>query len=128
MYRQPFPGPGLGIRIIGEVTPEKVKIVQEADAIFRKEIIRAGLDKQIGHYFAALSNMQSVCVMGKERTYEYTVILRAVITTDFMMADWAKIPYEVIDIVSRKIINEVKGVNRVMLDCTSKPQDTIELE
>ena len=128
VYRQPFPGPGLGIRIIGEVTPEKVKIVQEADAIFRKEIIRAGLDKQIGQFFAALSNMQSVGVMGEERTHEYTVILRAVITTDFMTADWAKIPYEVIDIVSRKIINEVKGVNRVMLDCTSKPQATIELE
>ncbi len=128
VYRQPFPGPGLGIRIIGEVTPEKVKIVQEADAIYCQEIKRIGWDKKLGQYFAALTNMQSVGVMGDERTYDYAIALRAVITTDFMTADFGRIPYETIDLISRRIINEVKGVNRVLLDCTSKPPATIEFE
>lgn len=128
VYRQPFPGPGLGIRIIGEVTEEKVKIVQDADFIFREEIAKAGLDKELGQYFAALTNMQSVGVMGDERTYDYAIALRAVYTTDFMTADWARIPYDVLDIISRRIVNEVRGVNRVLLDCTSKPPSTIEFE
>ena len=128
VYRQPFPGPGLGIRIIGEVTSEKVRIVQDADYIFREEIAKAGLDKKLGQYFAALTNMQSVGVMGDERTYDYAIALRAVNTSDFMTADWAKIPYEVLEVVSRRIVNEVKGVNRVLLDCTSKPPATIEFE
>ena len=128
VYRQPFPGPGLGIRIIGEVTKEKIRIVQDADYIYREEIAKAGIDKQLGQYFAALTNMQSVGVMGDERTYDYAIALRAVITSDFMTADWARIPYEVLDIVSRRIVNEVKGVNRVLYDCTSKPPSTIEFE
>ncbi len=128
VYRQPFPGPGLGIRIIGEVTAEKVKIVQDADYIYREEITKAGLDKGLGQYFAALTNMQSVGVMGDERTYDYAIALRAVMTSDFMTADWARIPYDVLDIISRRIVNEVKGVNRVLYDCTSKPPATIEFE
>ncbi len=130
VYRQPFPGPGLGIRIIGEVTAEKVKIVQDADFIYREEIAKAGVDKScnLGQYFAALTNMQSVGVMGDERTYDYAIALRAVQTSDFMTADWARIPYDVLDIISRRIVNEVRGVNRVMLDCTSKPPATIEFE
>ena len=128
VYRQPFPGPGRGIRIIGEVTAEKVKIVQDADYIYREEIKKAGIDKDLGQYFAALTNMQSVGVMGDERTYDYAIALRAVMTSDFMTADWARIPYDVIDIISRRIVNEVKGVNRVLLDCTSKPPATIEFE
>ncbi len=128
VFRQPFPGPGLGIRIIGEVTAEKVRIVQEADYIYREEIAKAGIDKQLGQYFAALTNMQSVGVMGDERTYDYAIALRAVTTTDFMTADWARIPYDVLDAISRRIVNEVKGVNRVLLDCTSKPPATIEFE
>ena len=128
VFRQPFPGPGLGIRIIGEVTAEKVRIVQDADYIYREEIAKAGIDKTLGQYFAALTNMQSVGVMGDERTYDYAIALRAVTTTDFMTADWARIPYDVLDIISRRIVNEVKGVNRVLLDCTSKPPATIEFE
>ncbi len=128
VYRQPFPGPGLGIRIIGEVTAEKIKIVQDADYIFREEIAKAGLDKTLGQYFAALTNMQSVGVMGDERTYDYAIALRAVTTTDFMTADWAKIPYDILEIISNRIVNEVRGVNRVLLDCTSKPPGTIEFE
>lgn len=128
VYRQPFPGPGLGIRIIGEVTEEKVKIVQEADYIYREEIKKANLDKVFSQYFAALTNMQSVGVMGDERTYDYAIALRAVITSDFMTADWGKIPYDVLDTISRRIVNEVKGVNRVLYDCTSKPPATIEFE
>lgn len=128
VFRQPFPGPGLGIRIIGEVTKEKVKIVQDADFIFREEIAKAGIDKQLGQFFAALTNMQSVGVMGDERTYDYAIALRAVMTSDFMTADWAKIPYDVLDVISTRIVNEVKGVNRVFLDCTSKPPATIEFE
>lgn len=128
VYRQPFPGPGLGIRIIGEVTAEKVRIVQDADFIYREEIAKAGIDKDLGQYFAALTNMQSVGVMGDERTYDYAIALRAVMTSDFMTADWARIPYGVLDIISRRIVNEVRGVNRVLLDCTSKPPATIEFE
>jgi GMP synthase (glutamine-hydrolysing) len=128
VFRQPFPGPGLGIRIIGEVTEEKVKIVQEADAIYREEIANAGLDKSIGQYFAALTNMRSVGVMGDERTYDYAVALRAVNTIDFMTAESAEIPFEVLQKVMTRIINEVKGVNRVFYDLTSKPPGTIEFE
>lgn len=128
VFRQPFPGPGLGIRIIGEVTADKVKIVQDADAIYREEIANAGLDKGIGQYFAALTNMRSVGVMGDERTYDYAVALRAVNTVDFMTAEAAEIPFEVLQKVMSRIINEVKGVNRVMYDLTSKPPGTIELE
>ena len=128
VYRQPFPGPGLGIRIIGEVTAEKVKMVQDADAIYREEIANAGLDKTIGQYFAALTNMRSVGVMGDERTYDYAIALRAVNTVDFMTAEAAEIPYEVLSKVMSRIINEVRGVNRVMYDLTSKPPGTIEFE
>ncbi len=128
VFRQPFPGPGLGVRIVGEVTEEKVRIVQDADAIYREEIAKAGLDRGIGQYFAALTNMQSVGVMGDERTYDYAVALRAVDTVDFMTAEAAEIPYEVLKRVMGRIINEVKGVNRVMYDLTSKPPGTIEFE
>lgn len=128
VYRQPFPGPGLGIRIIGEVTAEKVAIVQEADAIYREEIAKAGIDQELGQYFAALTNMRSVGVMGDERTYDYAVALRAVNTSDFMTAEAAQIPWEVLGHVTRRIVNEVKGVNRVMYDCTGKPPATIEFE
>lgn len=128
VFRQPFPGPGLGIRIIGEVTAEKVKIVQDADYIYREEIAKAGLDKDINQYFAALTNMRSVGVMGDERTYDYAVALRAVKTIDFMTAESSEIPYEVLNKVMNRIINEVKGVNRVLYDLTSKPPGTIEFE
>lgn len=128
VYRQPFPGPGLGIRIIGEVTAEKVRIVQDADAIYREEIANAGLDKVIGQYFAALTNMRSVGVMGDERTYDYAVALRAVTTSDFMTAESADLPWEVLGKVTTRIVNEVKGVNRVFYDCTGKPPATIEFE
>lgn len=128
VFRQPFPGPGLGIRIIGEVTAEKVKIVQEADAIYREEIAKAGIDKEIGQYFAALTNMRSVGVMGDERTYDYAIALRAVTTSDFMTAESADLPWEVLGKVTTRIVNEVKGVNRVLYDCTGKPPATIEFE
>jgi GMP synthase (glutamine-hydrolysing) len=128
VFRQPFPGPGLGIRIVGEVTAEKVKIVQDADAIYREEIAKAGVDKDLGQYFAGLTNMRSVGVMGDERTYDYAVALRAVTTSDFMTAEAAEIPYEVLFKVTNRIVNEVKGVNRVMYDLTSKPPGTIEFE
>ena len=128
VFRQPFPGPGLGIRIIGEVTADKVRIVQDADAIYREEIAKAGLDRSIGQYFAALTNMRSVGVMGDERTYDYAIALRAVNTIDFMTAEAAQIPYEVLNKVMSRIINEVRGVNRVMYDLTSKPPGTIEFE
>ncbi len=128
VYRQPFPGPGLGIRIIGEVTAEKVRIVQDADAIYREEIAKAGIDKEIGQYFAALTNMRSVGVMGDERTYDYAIALRAVTTSDFMTAESAELPWEVLGKVTTRIVNEVKGVNRVMYDCTGKPPATIEFE
>ena len=128
VFRQPFPGPGLGIRIIGEVTAEKVRIVQDADAIYREEIAKAGLDRSIGQYFAALTNMRSVGVMGDERTYDYAVALRAVNTVDFMTAEAADIPFDVLQTVMSRIINEVRGVNRVFYDLTSKPPGTIEFE
>lgn len=127
VYRQPFPGPGLGIRIIGEVTAEKVRIVQDADAIYREEIANAKIEG-LGQYFAALTNMRSVGVMGDERTYDYAVALRAVNTSDFMTAECSDIPFEVLQKVMNRIINEVKGVNRVMYDLTSKPPGTIEFE
>ena len=125
---QPFTGPGFGIRIIGEVTEEKLEIVKKADAIFVEEIEKAGLNKQLGQYFVALTNMQTVGVMGDERTYDYAVVLRAVTTNDYMTAEWARLPYDFIDLVSKRIVNEVKGVNRVLVDCTSKPPATIEFE
>ena len=128
VYRQPFPGPGLGVRIIGEVTPEKVRIVQEADAIYREEIANAGLDRKISQYFAALTNVRSVGVMGDFRTYDYAVVLRAVETDDFMTAEVTNIPFEVLEKCMNRIVNEVKGVNRVFYDLTSKPPGTIELE
>jgi GMP synthase (glutamine-hydrolysing) len=128
VYRQPFPGPGLGIRIIGEVTADKVRMVQDADYIYREEIAKAGIDKGLGQYFAALTNMRSVGVMGDDRTYDYAIALRAVNTSDFMTADCAEIPFEVLQRVMTRIINEVKGVNRVMYDLTSKPPGTIEFE
>ena len=128
VFRQPFPGPGLGIRIIGEITAEKVRIVQDADYIYREEIAKAGLDQDINQYFAALTNMRSVGVMGDERTYDYAVALRAVKTIDFMTAEAAEIPWEVLQTVMSRIINEVKGVNRVLYDLTSKPPGTIEFE
>lgn len=126
--RQPFPGPGLAIRIIGEVTPDKVKMVQEADAIWREEIAKADLDKSISQYYAALTNMRSVGVMGDERTYDYAVALRAVTTTDFMTAEAAEIPWSLLQTVTSRIVNEVQHVNRVLYDCTGKPPATIEFE
>lgn len=128
VYRQPFPGPGLGIRVVGEVTPEKVAIVQEADAIYREELMRAGIDTGKGQFFAALSDMRSVGVMGDFRTYDYALVLRGVITSDFMTAEAAEIPWSVLQTCMNRIINEVKGVNRVLYDLTSKPPGTIELE
>ena len=128
VFRQPFPGPGLGIRIIGEVTAEKVRIVQDADYIYPEEIAKAGLDRSLGQYFAALTNMRSVGVMGDERTYDYAVALRAVNTVDFMTAEAAEIPFDVLQTVMSRIINEVRGVNRVFYDLTSKPPGTIEFE
>lgn len=128
VFRQPFPGPGLGIRIIGDITAEKVKMVQEADAIWREEIAKAGWDKKVNQYFAALTNMRSVGVMGDERTYDYAIALRAVTTTDFMTAESAEIPWEVIGKTTSRIVNEVKHVNRVLYDCTGKPPATIEFE
>ena len=126
--RQPFPGPGLGVRIVGEITAEKVRIVQEADAIFQEELSRFGVDTGAGQFFAALSNLRSVGVMGDGRTYDYAVVLRAVQTDDFMTATAARLPYELLDTVMNRIINEVRGVNRVLYDLTSKPPATIELE
>lgn len=126
--RQPFPGPGLGIRIIGEVTADKIRMVQEADYIYREEIANAGVDEGLGQYFAALTNMRSVGVMGDGRTYDYAIALRAVCTSDFMTADCAQIPWEVLSKVANRIVNEVKGINRVLYDCTSKPPATIEFE
>lgn len=128
VFRQPFPGPGLGIRVIGEVTAEKVKIVQEADAIYREEIENAGMSRNPDQYFAALTNMRSVGVMGDERTYDYAVALRAVNTVDFMTAEATEIPFTILQKVMSRIINEVKGINRVFYDLTSKPPGTVEFE
>lgn len=128
VMRQPFPGPGLAIRIIGDITKEKADTLREADAIFREEIATAGLDKSINQYFAVLTNMRSVGVMGDGRTYDYTLALRGATTTDFMTADWARIPYDVLDKISVRIVNEVAGINRIVYDITSKPPATIEWE
>jgi GMP synthase (glutamine-hydrolysing) len=128
VWRQPFPGPGLAIRVIGDITKEKLDVVRDADAIYREEIAKAGIDRDINQYFAALTNMRSVGVMGDERTYDYAIVLRAVTTTDFMTADWAQIPFAVLEKVSSRIINEVRHVNRVLYDITSKPPATIEYE
>ena len=128
VFRQPFPGPGLAIRIIGDITEDKLNILKEADSIFREEIANAGLHKSINQYFAVLTNLRSVGVMGDERTYDYTIALRAVETTDFMTGVWSKIPYEILEKVSSRIVNEVKHVNRVVYDITSKPPATIEWE
>lgn len=128
VWRQPFPGPGLGIRILGEITEEKLEIVRESDAILREEIAKAGLQREIWQYFTALTNMRSVGVMGDQRTYDYAVAIRAVTSIDGMTADWARIPFDVLSVISNRIVNEVKHVNRVLLDITSKPPGTIEFE
>ena len=128
VYRQPFPGPGLAIRVIGDITDDKLTILKDADYIFREEIAKAGLDREINQYFAVLTNLKSVGVMGDERTYDYTIALRAVTTSDFMTAEWSKIPFEILGKVSERIVNEVKHVNRVVYDITGKPPATIEWE
>ena len=128
VMRQPFPGPGLGIRVIGALTKEKLDMLREADFIFREEIAKAGLERELSQYFAALTNMRSVGVMGDGRTYDYAIALRAVSTSDFMTADWVRLPYDVLDRVSVRIVNEVAGINRVLYDVTSKPPATIEFE
>ena len=128
VHRQPFPGPGLAIRVMGDITKEKLDILRDADFIFRDEIAKAGLDKEINQYFAVLTNTRTVGVMGDFRTYDYTLALRGVRTTDFMTADWARIPYEVLDKVSTRIVNEVSHINRIVYDITSKPPGTIEWE
>lgn len=128
VFRQPFPGPGLAVRIIGDITEEKVEILQNADAIFREELEKDGIAENINQYFAVLTDMRSVGVMGDERTYDYTLALRAVTTSDFMTADWAKIPYEILVTVSNRITNEVRHINRVVYDITQKPPSTIEWE
>jgi GMP synthase (glutamine-hydrolysing) len=128
VWRQPFPGPGLAVRVIGEITEDKLEILRDADAIFREEIANAGLERDINQYFAVITDMRSVGVMGDGRTYDYTIALRAVTTTDFMTADWARIPFDVLEKASNRIVNEVKHVNRLVYDITSKPPATIEWE
>ena len=128
VWRQPFPGPGLAIRIMGEITEEKLEILKDADAIMREEFINNGLNQSVNQYFAVLTGIKSVGVMGDGRTYENTIALRAVTTNDFMTADWARIPYDILEKISNRIINEVKNVNRVVYDVTSKPPATIEWE
>lgn len=128
VWRQPFPGPGLAIRIMGDITKDKLDVLRDADAIFREEIKKAGIDRDINQYFAVLTNVRSVGVMGDGRTYDYMLALRGVTTSDFMTADFARIPYEVLDICSRRIVNEVGHINRIVYDITSKPPATIEWE
>ena len=128
VWRQPFPGPGMAIRIMGAITEEKIKILQEADAIFREEIAKAGLDREYNQYFAVLTGVRSVGVMGDERTYDNTIALRCVTTTDFMTADFARIPYDLLAHISNRIINEVRQINRIVYDITTKPPATIEWE
>lgn len=128
VWRQPFPGPGLAIRVMGEITKEKLDILRDADAIFREEIALAGLDRSINQYFAVLTSTRTVGVMGDFRTYDYTLALRGVTTTDFMTADWARIPYDILDKISSRIVNEVDHINRIVYDITSKPPSTIEWE
>lgn len=128
VWRQPFPGPGLAVRCIGALTRERLEILRDADAIFREEVVKAGLEKEVNQYFAVLTDMRSVGVMGDSRTYDYTIALRAVSTSDFMTADWARLPWDVLATASSRIVNEVKGVNRVVYDITSKPPATIEWE
>ena len=128
VWRQPFPGPGLAVRIIGDITYEKLEILRDTDYILREEVAAAGLERKISQYFTVLTNMKSVGVMGDERTYDYTLAIRAVTTTDFMTAEWAKIPHEVLEKVSNRIVNEVKHINRIVYDITSKPPATIEWE
>ena len=128
VWRQPFPGPGLAIRIIGDITKQKLDLLRDADAIFREEIASAGLMRDIHQYFAVLTSMKSVGVMGDGRTYDYTLALRGVTTTDFMTADWARIPYDLLERISNRIVNEVRFINRIVYDITSKPPSTIEWE
>jgi GMP synthase (glutamine-hydrolysing) len=128
VWRQPFPGPGLGVRIIGEVTRERVVTLQAADAIVREEIALAGLEREIWQAFAVLPDIRSVGVMGDERTYGHPIIIRAVTSDDAMTADWARLPYDLLERMSQRIINEVPGINRVAYDVTSKPPGTIEWE
>jgi GMP synthase (glutamine-hydrolysing) len=128
VWRQPFPGPGLAVRIVGDVTPEKVALLQDADAIVREEIAAAGLEREIWQAFAVLADIRSVGVMGDERTYGHPIIVRAVTSDDAMTADWARLPYDLLERISNRIINEVSGINRVVYDVTSKPPGTIEWE
>ena len=125
---QRFRGPRLDIRVIGEITREQLEMLRQADALLREEIAKAGLDQSSSQYFAALSNMRSVGVMGDGRSYDYAVVLRSVQTSDFMTADWTRLPYELLDAVSVRIVNEVRGINRVLYDITSKPPATVEFE
>ena len=128
VWRQPFPGPGLAVRVIGEITKEKLDLLRESDAIFREEIANARLESSVSQYFAVLTDLRSVGVMGDARTYGYTVALRAVTTDDFMTAEWTRLPYEVLEKASSRITNEIKGITRIVYDITSKPPATVEWE
>ena len=128
VWRQPFPGPGLGVRIIGEITEDKIKVLQEADAVFRDEISKSGIEDQLSQFFAVLPDVQTVGVMGDHRTYDHLIAIRAITTDDFMTADWAKIPYDILARISNRLTNEVDHVNRVVYDITSKPPGTVEWE